>query len=186
MIRARLCDRPFPTMAHPRYRPMWLLAALLVAAPAHAQQPKRTLDDYRHFRALAIDLLGRAPRREELAAFERPDFKLDDWIDKLLQGPGYVDRLARVYMDLLRLEVGPAFTYAPPATTLRRQLVQGPRGQGIYVYYRQGQRRPRALTDGEFCLSQEETGLAFPNANVAVGTPRPVSAAVLDTNTVLV
>src|SRR4051794_15644929 len=111
-------------MSRARYRPMWLLAALLVALPAQAK-PARTLDDYRHFRALAIDLLGRAPRREEIAAFERPEFDLDAWIDKLLQGPGYVDRLSRVYMDLLRLEVGPAFTYAPAATTLRRQLVQG-------------------------------------------------------------
>ena len=102
---------------------MWLLVSLVMATPAraHAQAPPhRTLDDYRHFRALAIDLLGRTPRRDELAAFERPDFNLDAWIDKLLAGPGYVDRLVRVYMDLLRLEVGPAFTYAPPATTLRR------------------------------------------------------------------
>src|SRR6476646_313159 len=122
-------------MTRARYRPMWLLAALLLAAPAQAK-PARSLDDYRHFRALAIDLLGRAPRRDELAAFERPDFKLDDSIDKLLQGPGYVDRLARVYMSLLRLEVGPAFPDAPPATTLRRQLIPGPRGEGLYVYYR--------------------------------------------------
>jgi hypothetical protein len=166
---------------------MWLLAALLAVAPgARAETAPRTLDDYRHFRALSIDLLGRAPRREELAAFERPDFNLDAWIDKTLQGPGYVERLVRVYMDLLRLEVGPAFTYAPPATTLRRQLIQGPRGEGIYVYYRQGQRRSRPLTDGEFCLSQEESGLAFPTANAAVGAAKPVSARVLDANTVLV
>jgi hypothetical protein len=167
---------------------MWLLAALVATSTAHAEPraTARTLDDYRHFRALSIDLLGRAPRRDELAAFEKPGFELDAWIDKLLQGPGYVDRLARVYMDLLRLEVGPAFVYAPPATTLRRQLIQGPRGEGIYAYYRQGQRRKRAVTDGEFCLSQEESGLAFPNANAAVGTPKPVSARVLDENTVLV
>src|SRR5205085_1437467 len=81
-------------------------------------KPARTLDEYRHFRALSIDLLGRAPRREEIAAFERPAFDLDAWIEKLLQGPGYADRLSRVSIDLLRLELGPALTH-PPRTTSR-------------------------------------------------------------------
>src|SRR4051812_49274704 len=135
------------------------------ARPGSAPSPPaavavRTLDDYRHFRALSIDLLGRAPRRDELAAFERRDFGWDAWIDRLLQGPGYADRLLRIYMDLLRLQVGPAFAYAPPAVTLRRQLVTGPHGEGIHVYYRVGQRRRRAETDGEFCLSQAESGLS--------------------------
>jgi hypothetical protein len=175
-------------MAYSRHRPIGLLVALLAAVPAQAQVPavRRTLDEYRHFRALSIDLQGRAPRRDELASFERPDFAMDAWIDKLLRGPGYAERLVRVYMDLLRLEVGPAFVYAPPATTLRRQLIKGPHGEGIYVYYRQGQRRSRALTDGEFCLSEEESGLAFANSNTATGTARPVSAAVLEANTTLV
>jgi len=109
------------------------LAALLALAAAGRAEPRasRTLDDYRHFRALAVDLLGRAPRRGELAAFERSDFQWDAWIDRLLAGPGYVDRLVRVYMDLLRLEVGPAFTYAPAAVTLRRQLIKGPHGEDL-------------------------------------------------------
>ena len=67
-------------MARARYRSMWLLAALVAATPAARAEPARaarTLDDYRHFRALSIDLLGRAPRRDELAAFERPGFDLD-------------------------------------------------------------------------------------------------------------
>jgi hypothetical protein len=166
---------------------VWLPAAAPTLMAHAADQPRHpTLDEYRHFRALAIDLLGRAPRRDELAGFERPGFDLGAWIDKNLAGPGYADRLVRVYMDLLRLEVGPAFTYAPAATTLRRQLITGPTGAGIYVYYRQGQRRRRAATDGEICLSEDDSGLAFPSAGTAVGTPKPVSARALDDNTVLV
>ena len=56
------------------------LAALLVvgaAAPcaldaASAEPPsaQRTLEDYRHFRITAIDLLGRMPTREEIGAFD--------------------------------------------------------------------------------------------------------------------
>ena len=43
------------------------------AAPAPAPAPKgpRTLDDYRHFRALAIDLVGRMPTRDEVNEFEK-------------------------------------------------------------------------------------------------------------------
>jgi hypothetical protein len=148
--------------------------------------PARTLDDYRQFRALSIDLLGRAPSRQELAAFERADFSWEAWIERLLAGPGYVERLVRIYMDVLRLEVGAAFHYMPPAATLRRQVIKGPRGESLYVYYRQGQRRRRAVTDGEFCLSQEESGLTVPPVGLAVGTARPVSQRALDENTVLV
>src|SRR4051812_20908675 len=57
---------------------------------------KRSLDDYRHFRIAAIDLLGRMPTRAELASFERSDFDFDKWIDAHLQGPAYVERLTRV------------------------------------------------------------------------------------------
>jgi hypothetical protein len=168
---------------------MALVSAVLVAPSSSAETPgaaRRTIDDYRHFRALSIDLQGRAPTRDELAAFERPGFQLDAWIEKLLAGPAYADRLARVYMDLLRLEVGPAFTYAPAAITLRRQVIKGPQGAPLYVYYRQGQRRARDLTDGEFCLSEAETGLSFPNAGQAVGTAKPVPERVLDEHTVVV
>src|SRR4051794_17079013 len=117
-------------MTSARYRPMWLLAALLVAGPEAEARPARTLDDYRHFRALSIDLLGRAPRRDEIAAFERPDFKLDAWIDKLLEGPGYVDRLVRVYMDLLRLGGGAPLPHAPTGPPLPRPPIPGARGEG--------------------------------------------------------
>ncbi len=175
----------------------WGLAGLLgVAAlcghagqaPAQGANPAaaRTLDDYRHFRALSIDLLGRTPTRQELTDFERPDFKQEAWIDKRLTGPGYPERLARIYMDALRLEVGPAFAYTPASVILRRQLVKGPEGEELYVYYRQGQRRRRDVTDGEFCLSQAETGLSFPLAGIAVGESKPVPQQILDERTVVV
>jgi hypothetical protein len=154
------------------------------AKPVSPKSP--TLADYRWFRALSIDLLGRAPKRDELGAFEAPGFDLDRWIDTHLDAPEYAERLARIYMDELRLEVGPAVVYAPAPVVLRRQLIKGPKGEGIYVYYRQGQRRRRALTDGELCFSEAESGLAFPTAGTPVGTAKPVSARVLEENTVVV
>ncbi len=129
-----------------------LLALLLVSAVAQAA-PERTLDDYRHFRALNIDLLGHLPTRAELTAFERNDFKWESYIDRALAGPGLVDRLTRIYMDALRLEVGPAFNYAPPPTTLHRVTILGPTGRPEYVYFRATQRRGRVEADGRFCMS---------------------------------
>ena len=165
-----------------RALPAFMMMALLLSSPASA----RTLDEYRHFRALAIDLLGRVPTRPEIAAFERSDFDLEAWIDKQLHGPGYVDRLTRVYMDLLRLEVGPAFNYAPQVTTLHRQPILGPDGKPLDVYYRVNQRRDRPDTDGEFCLTEAEAGLQLLPNNQVKGTPRPVTRAVLDAATVVI
>jgi hypothetical protein len=49
------------------------LGAISIAADAgSAQTAARSLDDYKHFRVLAIDLAGRAPTRDEVAAFEQP------------------------------------------------------------------------------------------------------------------
>ena len=59
-------------------------------------------------------------------------------------------------------------------------------GQTVYVYFRQGQRRLREETDGEFCLTQEETGLQFPRNTAPTGTAIPVTQAALDANTVVV
>jgi hypothetical protein len=64
--------------------------------------------------------------------------------------------------------------------------VTGPDGTPVNVLYRGGQRRAREATDGEFCLSPEETGLVVrPNA-APIGTPKKVSAHALDTYTVRV
>lgn len=163
-----------------------VLAAAAVALAAPRARAEPTLDDYRHYRALSIDLLGRAPTRAELDAFERPGFDLDAWIDAGLAGTAYVERLERIYMDLLRLDVGPAFQIVPPATTLRRQTIVGPDKRPIYVYYRHNQRRARPETDGEFCLSAAETGLVFPNNQPPRGTATPVKQKALDAATVLV
>lgn len=162
---------------------VWLV---FVCTLAGAAADARTLDEYRHFRTLAIDLLGRVPTRSEVAAFERPEFKLDEWIDKQLRGPGYADRLVRVYMDLLRLEVGPAFTYAPQVATLHRQQILGPDGKPLFVYYRQNQRRAREATDGEFCLTAAETGIQLLPNNQVRGTPIPITKAALAVNTTVV
>jgi hypothetical protein len=155
----------------------------LCASPVFAD---KTLQDYRYFRALSIDLNGRAPTRAELAAFEADSFDLDAWIDARLSGPAYAERVRRVYMDLLRLEVGSAFQYVPGANVLRRVTVKDARGTDVYVYFRQTQRRTRAETDAAFCLTQAETGLQFPKNAAATGTPTNVSDDVLNRYTKLV
>src|SRR5512140_3017066 len=72
-----------------------VLAAVTPADVANAApRPPPTLDDYRHFRAVAIDLLGRMPTREEVAEFEKPSFSLDAWVDGHLQGGTYAERLS--------------------------------------------------------------------------------------------
>ena len=133
----------------------------------------RTLEDYRHFRIAAIDLLGRMPTRDEIAAFERSDFDMDGWMDAQLGGAGYVERLTRIYMDALRLEPNVDFRSAP--SELYRHDVLGPDGKPVTIYYREGQRRERPETDGEFCLSPEETGVVIRARQPDQGTPRKVS-----------
>jgi hypothetical protein len=161
------------------------LAALAAPREARARAPL-ALDDYRHFRALAIDLLGRMPTREEIADFERPDFDVDAWIDKHLEGPRYAERLTRIYEDVLRLEPGPAVQFAPDATTLYRVTLKGPDEKPIHVFYRLRQRRLRDATDGEFCLTKDETGLEIDPRQQPRGEAKPVSKAALDAHTVLV
>jgi hypothetical protein len=158
--------------------------ALLIAAPPDAAGATRTREEYRYFRLLSIDLQGRAPTRQELAAFEAEGFDLDAWIEDKLRGPAYAERLRRVYMDRLALEVGPAFEFIPGLSTLRRHQILGPGGQPLYVYFRYGQRRPRVETDGDFCLTQAETGLQYPLNAPTIGAPFPISQAVLDAYTV--
>jgi Protein of unknown function (DUF1585) len=166
--------------------------ALLVPPPLRAgpaQPPAagpRTLDDYRHFRAATIDLLGRMPTRDEIAGFERPDFDEDKWIDAQIGGASYVERLVRIYMDLLRLEPNVNFATAP--TQLYRHAVDGPDGKPVYIYYREGQRRTNEVIDGEFCFTEEEVGFQVRARQPIKGEPKPkkVSRKLLDARTVLV
>jgi uncharacterized protein DUF1585 len=159
-----------------------LLALLLVVQDTAA---RRALPDYRYFRALSIDLQGRPPTRDELAAFEQPTFDLDAWLASHLTGPGYAERLRRVYMDALRLEVGPSFQFVPPALVLRRYEVQGPDGP-TYVYFRRGQRRIDAAIDGGFCFTRDESGLETPPNAQPVGTAKPIPRALFEARTTLV
>lgn len=155
-----------------------LCAALVVPLASHAE-PKasvpstssRTLDDYRHFRAATIDLLGRMPTRDELAAFERPDFDWDTWVDHHLSGPGYVERLTRIYMDQLRLEPNVNFSTAP--SQLARRSILGPDGNKIDVYFRSTQRRVLEKIDGTFCFSQDELTTPQPPPAPPVTAPKP-------------
>jgi hypothetical protein len=162
--------------------PRWALGALASCGVlgAAAQADARTLADFRYFRALSIDLQGRMPTREEVRAFEDDSFDVDAWIDQKLTTPEYADRVRRVYMDLLRLEVGSSFQFVQSSTVLRREPIMGPDGKTIYVYFRASQRRTRPETDAAFCLTQAETGLQFPRNADPTGTAKPVSQAVLD------
>ena len=159
------------------------------AAPAPVKAPaprEKTLDDYRHFRIATIDLTGRMPTREEIAAFERPDFDYDGFVRSHLTGPGYSERLTRIYMDLLRLEPNVNFA-TTPAQLLRHEIV-GPDGKPEWIYYREGQRRVREEVDGEFCLTPEETGVPIhPRMRTnEADTKKKVTKKALDDATVLV
>ena len=156
---------------------------LLTSAAAQAEP---SLHDYRYFRALSIDLQGRIPTRDELSQLESPGFSVDTWIDAHLQGPAYAERVRRVYMDLLRFDVGPSFQFVPKPALLRRHTIKGPNGKNLFVYFRLLQRRDREETDGDFCFTKAETGLQFPRYAPAIGTATPVTQQVLDKNTVLV
>lgn len=153
----------------------------LVAPPTRAE---RTLQDYRWFRALSIDLQGRMPTAAELARFERDDFDVGAWVDDRLANGSLPERVRRVYMDLLRLELPETFNFNPTMMVLRRQRVLGPDGAPVYVYYRHGQRRSREATDGTFCLTEEETGVRLLSTQAQEGTLHNVTRAALDANTV--
>lgn len=165
----------------------WARVVLLVGIVAGARDTRANLaiGDYRYFRALSIDLVGRPPTRDELASFEQPGWDLDAWLEAHLTGDAYAERLRRIYLDALRLEIGPSFQYVPNPVMLRRQQVLGPDGP-IYIYFRRGQRRIDPARDGDFCLTQDETGLQFPTNAAATGTAKPVAQAVLDARTVVI
>jgi hypothetical protein len=69
---------------------------------------------------------------------------------------------------------------------LYRHDVLGPDGKPVAVFYRENQRRERPETDGEFCLSPEETGVLVRPRQADVGTPKKVSQKLLDQTTALV
>ena len=92
--------------------------------------------------------------------------------------------MTRIYMDLLRLE--PNLNFSSQPAQLFRQEIEGPDGKPVLVFYRNGQRREREATDGEFCLSPEETGLVVRSGAQPVGTPKKVSKKLLDKYTMLV
>ena len=161
-----------------------VLAAGALADPgADAAPPRRSLEDYRHFRAASIDLLGRMPNRAELAELEKPDFTLDAWIDRHLGDPTYAARMTRIYMDVLRLE--PNLTFGVMPWQLYRHEIQGPDGP-VHVYWRENQRRTREETDAEFCLTSDETGLLIRPRVPTLGTPKKVTKEALERATVLV
>lgn len=150
--------------------------ALVVICAAIASDAARTRTDYRYFRTLSIDLLGRPPSRDEVTAFEQPGFDLDAWIDAHLTGPAYAERIRRVYMDLLRVDLPATVKFEPPSILLFKAQVLGPNGEPIDVYSRAAQRRVKPEIDGWFCFTEDETG--GPKAQ------KPIPKALLDARTV--
>jgi hypothetical protein len=164
-----------------------IVLALAVAALSRDVRAEPALSDYRYFRHLAIDLLGRPPSRAELAAFARPGFDLGGWIDAGLAGPGYAERIRRIYADRLRLDLPEgANPFTPPSVVLRWTRIQGPDGRMIDLYFRDGQRRKLPAIDGQVCFTPAETGLVVGPDGPPTGTPKPVDRALLDERTAVV
>lgn len=160
-----------------------MIVAALVAS-AHAE---RSLDDYRYFRALTIDFVGRPPTASEIVAFERPEFRFDQWIDRHLAGKRYAERIRNVYNDRLRLDLPlGAAPFKPPPVMLRWTSVMGPDGKVIDLYFRDGQRRTRPDLDGQVCFSTAETGLVVGPDGPPVGKPKRVSQKLLNARTVVI
>jgi len=181
-----------------------VLGLTLLSGPSQAATSEKTLQEYKYFRTLCIDLLGRMPTEKDLQEFEKPDFSLDGWLDTHLQGDTYADRLTRIYSDLLRPQTV-SFQVGTSRNTLARILIKDDAGKDVWVYYRPGQRRgrhaqvPKAtdpsypqwnnLVRGGFCLLQAETGLKYPDISAALpptGTAKPVDKAVLDQYTTVI
>lgn len=171
-----------------RRRSLFFAATLALAGASltTAAQAERTLQEYRYFRALSIDLQGRIPTRDEVARFEQPTFDVAQWVDERIGQPAYAERMRNLYMDLLRLEVTSAVQFNPASIVLRRQQIIGPDGTAEFVYYRANQRRTRPETDGDFCLTNAESGITIDNSGTQRGTPHAVTRAALDAATVLV
>lgn len=167
-------------------RRLWLAFVFftLVVVPAHAAPSTRTLDDYRHFRIAAIDLLGRMPTRAEVAQFEQPTFDFDKWIDAHLSGPAYTERLTRIYMDLLRLE--PNLNFPAGQAQLYRYEIQVEGGAKQFVYYRNNQRRIPEAIDGEFCFSPDEIGVVVRGPTEKTAPTKVVSKKLFAERTVAV
>lgn len=165
--------------------------ALAALGAANNAQAQRTLDEYRFFRALTIDLVGRVPTRAEIAAFERPTFNVEQWIDMQLATPEAAERVRRIYMDRLRLELNSTVPIRPRGTILRRIPVRRANGTNVWVYFRSGQRRSNVDIDGTMCFTPDELGVQYPSTGEppvgsACNTPRPITDAVLNARTVVI
>ncbi len=170
-------------------RRWWISAFGMVvfASAVEAQPAPKTLADYRYFRALAIDFLGRPPTRVEIAEFERPEFRVASWLDTHLVGKRYAERIRTIYNDLLRLDLPlTSAPFRPPPVMLRWTTIMGPDGNVIDLYFRDGQRRKIADIDGQVCFSAAETGLLVPPDGPPEGNPKPVSRELLEARTTLV
>lgn len=178
-------------------------AAAGLLAPARAQAAP-SLEDYKYFRSLSVDLLGRIPTRQELDEFRKPGFSIDKWMDEHLKGDDYADRLTRVYADLLHLDIN-TFRYENRLASLNRIQVLDENGKLIWVYFRHQQKRPQArpnndaakpladFRNGGLCFFPAEVGYTYGGGNLAPQMNYPpslatqrISKALLDSRTSVV
>lgn len=128
----------------PRTRLAAVLAIPIGIGLCTAAWAAPALSDYKYFRSLSIDLLGRMPTRQEVAEFEKPGFRLDPWLDAHLQSDAYAERLTRVYADLLRPQIN-SLRYNQTRMALAAVTFKAPGGNLTRLYYRPGQVRARTL-----------------------------------------
>jgi hypothetical protein len=96
----------------------------------------------------------------------------------------YAERLRRIYMDQLRLELPSAVQYKPGLINLRGTQILDPSGNRIWVYYRPAQRRVPTELDGQICFSEAEIGVKVPPDGDPIGTLKPPTKAVFEARTV--
>lgn len=178
---------------------------LSVSTPVGGAEPAApALADYKYFRSLCIDLLGRMPTLKEIEAFETPGFDLNAWIEDHLRGDDYAERMTRVYADLLRPQIN-GLRYSANRNGLARIAIKDETGKDIWLYFRQSTKRARTalmpkstdpsypkwnnLARGGLCLLEDEIGLKWPDINAGqppTGTAKPVDRATLDAWTTVV
>ncbi len=119
-------DRPAPAAEHWAFRPLGGAAVppggasvdafVQASLDAHGLVRNPPAPDQDLLRRVSFDLTGLPPTPEEMAAFERdpsPD-RYERAVDRLLASPGYGERWARHWLDIVRFSESQGFEYDKP------------------------------------------------------------------------
>lgn len=145
---------------------------MALTSPAGAATRDLKLEDYKYFRALSIDLMGRMPTRKEIAEFEKPEFSLDAWLDQHLRGEDYADRLTRIYADIMRPQIN-QFRYNQTRMSLASVTYLNTEGKLTRLYWRPSQVRKR-ITDDRAELNRDPNFVACAAIRDPVRDPKYV------------